>query len=371
MANPYDNPTFARDYAIAQVDRQRNRYEWEVTHPALLQFLDNDTKKIVDYGCGSGIFTVATNEFARTTDGLNAHIESVGTDASPEMLHYAKRIGEKVVGTTFQEWDANREDSDLQDKKADRVFAKLVLNYISSQDLREKVMPRLRSCLNDKGLLVAVLPNPLREVEYSNSRYESTTVLDINVGNFDHQAPIQSYHHTHGDILQAANDAGFAYGNILGLPEVRFEPYKKLPWREKQLMKIAHPMPLVLDTMNAAKRWVYVFGATQNSTDAFDNAIARFSDWRTYHFPEIADRAHMLLPADHTDSDVGLPVDSAYKKVLYDYIDADDPNNKNMEMLNGQFAEHMTPTQKLRTMRTLAQRGIRPASRADDHLVIL
>jgi SAM-dependent methyltransferase len=369
MANPYNNPGFAKEYAISQADRRRNRYEWEVTHPALLQFLDEDTEKIIDYGCGSGIFTAVTNEFARTSEGLNPNTESIGTDASPEMLRYAKRIGEKVTGTCFRLWDASVEDSELQNGDADRVFAKLVLNYVSSKDLRENVMSRLRSCLNDTGLLVAVLPNPLREVGYSNLQYESTETLDINIGNFD--TPAQSYHHTYKDVLKAADQAGFAYGNVLGLPEVRFESYKNWPWSNEKLMKIAHPMPMGLDTMNAAKRWVYVFGATQDSADTFDNAIARFSDWRTYHFPEIADRAHMLLPPEHNDTDVSLPVNNPNKKALYDYINSNDPDNRSVMVLDGQYAEHLSPTQKLKVMRAMARRGIRPASTIQDHLVTL
>jgi trans-aconitate methyltransferase len=371
MANPYDNPEFAKEYAVAQADAKRNRYEWEVTHPALLQFLDSNTEKIVDYGCGGGIFTAIMNEFARTHEELSPQIESIGADASPEILHYAELLGQKVTGVTFQEWNANLTDSDLQDGKADRVFAKLVFNYISPHDLYDTVMPRLHSCLNDKGLLVAVLPNPLREVGYSESRYVSTDTLDINVGNFGDKVSTQSYHHTHNNILRAADNAGFAYGNILGLPEVRFEPYKKWPWSNEAFMKIAHPMPLVLDTLNAAKRWVYVFGATQKSADAFDDAATRFSDWRAHYFPEIADRAHMLLPDDYVDSDVRLPVNNPRKKALYDYVNSDDPTNRRVVTLSGVYAEHLTPAQKIKTIKTLAQKNIRPESAAEDHLITL
>jgi len=370
MTNPYDNPKFAKEYASAQADRHRNRYEWEVTHPALLQLLDSDTKRVIDYGCGSGIFTAIMNETARTNTALNPYTESIGTDASLEMLRYARLIGEKVTGISFQTWDANTENSDLQDEKTDRVFAKLVLNYISPQDLRDNVMPRLRTCLNDTGLLIAVLPNPLREVEYSNSRYQSTDMLDINVGNFGDQTSTKSYHHTHEDMLQAANQAGFAYADILGLPEVRFEPYKKWPWSNKQLMKIAHPMPLVLETMNSAKRWVYVFGATSDSAGAFDSAIARLSSWRSYHFPEIADRAHLFLPPGHGNADISLPINSPHKGAVYEYVGVNDASNKSIVLLNDKYAEHMSPAQKLATIRALARCGTRPESTAQDHLIV-
>ena len=78
--NPYDNPDFAKNYVLNQVDRSKNRYEWEVTHPATIQFLDGSVDRVLDYGCGSGIFTASMVHSAR--QNLNPSIEAVGTDAS-------------------------------------------------------------------------------------------------------------------------------------------------------------------------------------------------------------------------------------------------------------------------------------------------
>ncbi|MDB5181171.1 MAG: hypothetical protein JWO54_934 [Candidatus Saccharibacteria bacterium] len=356
--NPYDNPDFAKSYAISQVDRSKNRYEWEVTHPATLQFLDGSVDRVLDYGCGSGIFTAGINLIGQST--FSSSIESVGTDASLEMLRYAEMISEKTSGVSFQPWDASVEKSPLQDNSFDRVFAKLVLNYVSNERLREAVMPRLRECLNDEGLLVAVLPNPLREVSYSKSKYEALNEIDVNVGSFSSGSTTRSYRHTYEDMIEAANHAGFAYARLLGLPDVRFEPYKR------QLMKIAHPMPMILDTLNAAKRWVYVFGATEASAKNFDSAVSRFENWRSYHYPEIADRAHIRVLGHSTD-DVDLPLEVPHD-ALYDYTD---PDNKNVVVLRGDMAEYMTPKQKIRIAKLLARKGLRDSVNLKDILVSL
>jgi SAM-dependent methyltransferase len=351
--NPYQDPDFAKSYVLNEVNRSKNRYEFEVTHPATLQFLDNSVERVLDYGCGSGIFSAGITQVGR--HNFNPSLETTGTDASSEMLQYAGMLDSQVEGLSFREWDATSEDSILQNRRFDRVFAKLVLNYVSAESLGSTVMPRLRECLNDSGLLVAVLPNPLREAEYRTATYQRMSELQINVGNFSIASSATSYHHTYEEMIQAADQAGFAYSRVLGLPDVRFEPYKQ------HLMKIAHPMPMILDTMNAAKRWVYVFGATEASAENFDSSIERFENWRSYNYPEIADRAHMLV--DPTlQTDVDLPVDVPHE-ALYDYI-----GNNRVLTTQGEYVEHLTPKQKIKLAKTLAKNGMRHAMDISDFL---
>jgi len=362
--NPYEKANFASYYALAQSDTIRNRYEWEITHPALLQFVEADTSKVIDYGCGTGIFTATMADAGRAQ--LNEAMEYVGTDSSPEMLRYAKLLGEQVSGLTFQQWDACIQDSPLQDGQADRVFARLVLHYISPSDLSGAVLPRLRECLNDKGLLVAVLPNPLREVKYDKTQYENTDTLDVEVGNFGQQASLTSYHHTIEHVFEAANAAGFAHGNIFGLPEVRFEPYRRWPWSKPATMKIANPMPLE-QYVNTAKRWLYVFGATDRAEEAFDETTSRFTTWRQHIFPEIADIAHMHTPK--SDAAVFIP-DTSDRSVLYQYrSNADMREDGRTLVVRGELVEHLTPHQKVSLARKLARLEIRPPLAASDHLI--
>lgn len=347
-ANPYENPTFARNYVLSEVDRVVNRYEWEVTHPATLQFLDTSVEKVLDYGCGSGIFTAGITHAGKS---LNPDLASVGTDASLEMVQYAHKLGEKLHDTNFRAWDAATEASPFEPKSFNRIFAKLVFNYISDDDLKTEVLPKLRQSLTDEGLLIAILPNPLREVNYRRSLYESLDQVAINVGNFNADAQVNSHRHTYEAMIDAAGYAGFAYARVLGLPDVRFEPYRD------RIMRIAHPMPMVLDTLNAAKRWVYVFGADEASAVHFDSAVQRFENWRAYYYPEIADRVHMRTPLPTLDSD--LPIQLPHE-AIYDYIDEDSPWVVSYEALQ---VENMKPRQKLRIARQLARKGLREAMR--------
>lgn len=354
-ANPYDNPAFARNYAIAQADRSKNLYEFSVTHPATLQFLDNATTRILDYGCGAGIFTAGMAEAGRR--GINPDLEIIGTDASEEMLGYAAFFERRQEGLRFERWDATTEKSSLRQGSFDRIFAKLVLNYVSGNHLKDEVMPRLREALTDDGLLVAVLPNPIREASYSKKAYEDSCELTIDVGNFNLNGGIQSYHHTYESLMNAASSAGFSYGRVLGLPEVRFEPYKN------KLMPIAHPMPMILDTLNAAKRWVYVFGASEASGETFDNAVERFEDWRSYYYPEIADRVHFRTRGA-INNDAMIPFDMP-RDTLYDY---DGPGDK-VIALEGSYAETLTPRRKIRLAKKLSKLGLRQAVDVDSLLL--
>jgi SAM-dependent methyltransferase len=357
--SPYENPDFAKSYARNQVDISKNHYELLVTHPATLQFLDRSVDRVLDYGCGGGVFTAAMVMSGREL--MNPSLEAVGTDASSQMLRYTAIAESLTEGVSFQPWDASIGGSALQNRSFDRVFAKLVLNYVSNKDLREAVLPRLRDCLKDDGLLVAVLPNPLREAGYSNAKNNAMNEMTVNVGNFSTDTSTQTYHHTYETVIEAANHAGFAYGNVLGLPQVRFEPYKR------QLMKIAHPMPMALATLDAARRWIYVFGATKASVDNFDNAVSRFENWRTHVYPEIADIASLLV-TDQNNPDIDLPIDVPHD-ALYSYRDASDPRSEKLVTIKGNAAEHMTPKQKIKLAKRLAASGLRGAVSVDDFLV--
>jgi SAM-dependent methyltransferase len=272
----------------------------------------------------------------------------VGTDASSQMLRYAEVLRTMTDGVNFQQWDAGTDESTLQDRSFDRAFAKLVLNYVSRESLQENVLPRLRECLKDDGLLLVVLPNPHREASYSRANNKAMNAINVNVGNFSADALTQTYHHTYETMIQAANYAGFAYGNVLGLPEVRFEPYKR------RLMKIAHPMPITHQILNA-KRWIYLFGATEASAENFDE------------YPEIADIASMPSTGP-TDPDIDFPV-AVPHDTIYSYRDTSDSHNNGLLTVEGSHAEHMTPKQKIKLAKLLAARGLRGAVTVDDFLV--
>lgn len=354
--SPYTDADFARKYVEAEIDVRRNRYEWEVTHPALDSFIDTGVRRFLDYGCGSAIFSAAKLCLWRGAESEN-ELEAVAADSSQAMVAYAQRIAHKTQGLTTMQWDAVQEDSSIQDGTFDRVFAKLVFNYISPDNLRTKVLPRLRSCLRDSGILVAVVPNPLREVDYRQTRYQSEQEIDIQVGSFGEGVSTTAYRHTWEELTASAEQTGFHSTHIFGLPDVRFVPYRPFPWTKKSLMPIADPFPLIFSTLNAAKRWIYVFGAGKESERDIRLSLARLSNWRTMTFPEVADAAHVHTQQGSKDVDVMLPVNVPRRDVLYDYTI---PGNPDHIVGSGAHAQ-MSPRQKMGLVRDLIRAQLRPA----------
>ncbi len=85
------------------------------------------------------------------------------------MSRYTRVIVHTLSDATLSNGTRSTDDIPPSIRSTDRIFAKLVFNYISSENLATKVLPKLRACLTDTGLLVAVLANPLREVGYDLS----------------------------------------------------------------------------------------------------------------------------------------------------------------------------------------------------------
>lgn len=229
------------------------------------------------------------------------------------------------------------------------------------------MFPRLRSCLNDSGLLVAVLPNPLRQVSYNIQDYQKTEELTAEIGNFDDLEATNVHHHTMEYMFDAASAAGFACGNVFGLPAVRFEPYRQLPFGKLQLMKIANPFPLG-PYINAAKRWLYVFGATPNSFTSFDQTTARFEAWRRHAYPEIADIAFCSTSNDDEDIEQFMPHPED-RVMYYGYNTLAGQKSETISVVDGKVIENATPRMKIALGRKLARLGIRDPFSIKDHLV--
>ncbi len=71
----------------------------------------------------------------------------------------------------------------------------------------------------------------------------------------------------------------------------------------------------MLPYTNNAKRWLYVFGATDKAKEAFEETTQRFIAWRRLQFPEIADAAHIRIPAAPTNANDVLPLENPNRSV--------------------------------------------------------
>ncbi len=130
---------------------KKSRYGWFYNEllemPATLSLLGNvKGKKILDFGCGSGIY-------AKLLTKRGAKVK--GFDISKNMLAIAKRENPKLdlrLGSGYK----------IPFKeKFDIVQGSLVLDYLKNWD---KVFKEVKKVLNKKGIFVFSIGNPVSEV---------------------------------------------------------------------------------------------------------------------------------------------------------------------------------------------------------------
>jgi len=114
--------------------------------PAIFELLGNvKGKKILDFGCGTGIH-------AKILKNKSAIVK--GFDISPEMIKIAKKENPKIefkVGTAY----------DIPFKeKFDIVLASLVVHYISDWN---KMFQEVKRVLKEKGIFIFSTGNPISE----------------------------------------------------------------------------------------------------------------------------------------------------------------------------------------------------------------
>lgn len=97
--------------------------------------------KIMDFGCGTGLFGLEFNDYAN---------ELVGVDTSDGML---KVFDEKTKGDNrFRSLNINLEESDL-DEKFDLVVSSMAFHHLNDPN---KVLNKLKRNLNPGGKIVVV-----------------------------------------------------------------------------------------------------------------------------------------------------------------------------------------------------------------------
>jgi SAM-dependent methyltransferase len=130
--------------------------------PATLELLGNVRgKKILDFGCGSGIY-------AKLLTKKGAKIK--GFDISPEMIKIAKKENPELdlrVGSGY---------NIPFNEKFDIVFASLVVHYLKDWD---KMFKEIRRVLKDGGIFIFSTGNPVAEARKKiKTGNKKITVLD-------------------------------------------------------------------------------------------------------------------------------------------------------------------------------------------------
>ena len=359
MSNPYDNPTFATDYTLSQVQPDTNWYEWNVTHPVLSQSIIG-ARNILDYGCGSGVFTIAIAHDAEkwnATDTASDHAQFTATDASSAMIDIALRINQDAFLTKhpvqFHTWDASQEKSPFSDRKFDRIMAKLSLNYIDPESLSEKVFPHFREHLTDDGLLLFVLPNPLREAQYNLPASSRSSEQTIVAGNFNNLPEVTTYRHSSTWIAKNLSRVGFQSLDIAPLPDVRRESIRRPLSRKREWVLVADPTPLVNELINTAKRLIYIASPEEESIP-LQNFLTRYADFIETRFPEVADIRSDIRDMDSAPETVFTNKEQS----AYVYRNHTDRNGAVLAA-SGDYVEHLSGRQKMQFAKKLRLQGIR------------
>ena len=207
-------------------------YSYTIEWPCVQELLpDLRGKSILDFGCGTGIFTFLLETY------YPARI--VGIDLSEEMLKIAKAKGaEKRSAAEFRLGDAGKLASYFEDT-FDLVFSSTTTHYLS--DLQE-LFENITRVLKDDGTCILSVIHPVYSAQYPVEHGDifpgddAWVVRYLDKGrrayiqpwieyndNFENRLS-RSYHYTFSDYLNAILRAG------LKIQEIR-EPMPPEAWK--------------------------------------------------------------------------------------------------------------------------------------------
>lgn len=178
-------------------------YNENLEMPTTLKFLGNiQGKKILDLGCGPGIYADILYKKGAIIKGI---------DFSEELVKIAK---EKVPGVDFCVGDA--EKLPYNDKEFDIVFSALMMGHLASWD---KVLSEVNRVLKTGGIFIFSQHNPVTE-KMSNKKWFFKTFRVLNdyfnegkiVRDWKEKSNISKmvhYHKTYARIIRLLIEHGF------------------------------------------------------------------------------------------------------------------------------------------------------------------
>jgi ubiquinone/menaquinone biosynthesis C-methylase UbiE len=178
-------------------------------------------KKILDIGCGTGIFTFLL-------EGYNP-LKITGLDISESMLSIAKQKAEqRNLKAAFILGDASYADQYVNEK-FDLIFSSTTSHYIENLD---RFFGSLKKCMEDDGLVILSIIHPIYTsmypIEHGDTfpkdeewriRYLDKSVRAyiqpwIEYNDKYEKRLSKSYHHLFSDYVKAINKAGLVICQI-------------------------------------------------------------------------------------------------------------------------------------------------------------
>ncbi|MBU2562448.1 MAG: class I SAM-dependent methyltransferase [Nanoarchaeota archaeon] len=196
------------------LSRKFNIWHKYIEKPAIIIFLKGEVKgkKVLDLGCGSGVFSKKLLSFgAKKVKGI---------DLSEKLIEIAKKENPKVK---FYVGDAQK--TPFKNSEFDIVTSSLMVHYV--KDLT-RLFREISRILKKEGLFVFSMHHPIMEVSerlkingkksskniilkpyFHNKRYKFTIYTP------EGGVKLIAYHHTFEGIFNSLNKAGFVVENLL------------------------------------------------------------------------------------------------------------------------------------------------------------
>lgn len=220
----------AEEYHKTRTTGKSNFYNTYLEMPSTLKLLGKiKGKKILDFGCGTGIYAKLLTKKGAIVKGF---------DISPNMVEIAKRENPKL---DLRLGSGNKIPFN---EKFDIVLAPLVLNYLEDWN---KVFKQIKKLLTKEGVFIFSMRNPVIE-SFEKPKEKKGDIINLKIKNYffeekfyTHWKKIEmpSYHKTYETIIKIILNNGFeliGYKDCFPLKKSKklfpeeYETFSKVPF---------------------------------------------------------------------------------------------------------------------------------------------
>lgn len=167
MSDAWNDPQFAKEYMDNSSSKTTNWYEHAVNASSLQSLIPHTAKKILDFGCGSGEFTILLKDAGYDVDG---------SDGSAAMIQLARMNHPSI---DFFVWDGS---VPVQGRGVyDAITTKLAFHFVKDLNV---VACNILPLLNHGGSLIMSVPHPVSTMPKANGEYFKQSNYDTDIGSY-------------------------------------------------------------------------------------------------------------------------------------------------------------------------------------------